>query len=246
MNKSRILVSVLLCSAMSYVAIAADEADKQMYTGSTPHSDASTQSHEAQINYRYLQSKIAYGQATLAETRKALADPDPYSLSNTVHALFSMRWQRGTIHLLNAMWAMDREKYPGLAWDLIAEPPVRIALASTINRIRIVHTEEYQAYIRAFKDDPEEFNRAQVSVALGYNGATGDLPYLQAMANGENHYVAQSAITALSVFGGDQARDILIKLLERHHDTPRGDLMQQMLKKAYHWPPKKPAVPNNK
>ncbi len=57
------------------------------------------------------------------------------------------------------------------------------------------------------------------------------------MSDADNHYVAQSAITGLSVFGGNKARDLLIELAEKHRGTARGDLMTEMLRKAYRWPP---------
>ncbi len=234
--RSKPLLPVLLSSLLCFTSTAANPVNEEKQQQASLESAGSIKNA---ANLEELQLRIAYGIATVAEVRKALTESDPYALTNTVHAMFAMRWQRGVVHLLNGMWALDKQKYPELSWDLISTPPVRIALASTINRIRIVNTDEFKSYIRRFKNDDQEFNRAQVSVALGFNGDPLDLTYLQAMCNGDNHYVAQSAITALSVFGGDQARDILIELSEKHQGTPRGDLMVQMLKKAYHWPPLK-------
>lgn len=188
-------------------------------------------------DYVELRRVIIYGQAKLGEVRRALTENDPAALSNTVHALYAMRWHRGVVHLLNGMWLLDKEKYPELAWELIAKPPVRIAIASTINRVKIVKTEPYQNYMRAHQHSLHEFNRAQVSVGLGFNGDPQDLPYLREMADGENHYVAQSAITALSIFSGEKARDVLDELAQKHSDSPRGDLMRDLLKQAYDWPP---------
>lgn len=188
-------------------------------------------------NYDALRRNIIYGRASLAEVRRALTDSDPAALGNTIHGLYNMRWHRGVMHVLDGMWSLDKEKYPELSWELIAAAPVRIALASTINRIRIVKTGSYQDYIRSHQQDRHEFNRAQVAVALGFNGDPRDLPYLREMADGDNHYVAQSAITALSIFGGNQARDILIQLVEKHGGTPRSDLMKELLRTAYGWPP---------
>ncbi|MFT4563409.1 MAG: hypothetical protein ACI9BW_003163 [Gammaproteobacteria bacterium] len=188
-------------------------------------------------NYTDLRNRIIYARATLAETRRALTDTDPAGLSNTLHALYAMRWQRGVVHLLNGMWAMDRAKYPELAWDLIADAPARIALASTLNRIHIVDTDRFLSYVREHQTDGHEFNRAQVAVALGLNGDRSDLPYLREMSDGVNHYVAQSAITGLSLFGGPTARDTLIELAEKHQGTPRGALMTRLLRQAYDWPP---------
>ncbi|HJP36499.1 MAG TPA: hypothetical protein QF901_10965, partial [Gammaproteobacteria bacterium] len=192
-------------------------------------------------NYDYdkLRQKITYGRATLADARRAMTDQDPASLSNSIHAFYVMRRHRGVVHLLKGMWELNEAKYPELSWALIAKPPARIALASTLNRIQIVETEPYQQYIRSYKNAEHEFIRAQVAVALGFNGDPVDLSYLKLMSDGDNHYVAQSAITGLSLFGGERARDVLIELAEKHRGTPRGDLMVEMLRKAYRWSPPK-------
>lgn len=189
-------------------------------------------------DYNRLRHAITTGQATLADARRAMTDLDPASLSNSIHAFYTMRRHRGVIHLLDGMWTLNKEKYPELAWDVIAKPPARIALASTINRNKIIGTDSHKDYIREHKNDEHEFNRAQVVVALGFNGDLADLPYLESMADGDNHYVAQSAITGLSLFGGEKARDILIKLAEKHIASPRGDLMAQMLKQVFHLSPR--------
>jgi hypothetical protein len=208
-----------------------------------PQAPAPAAAPGPQYDYTRLRQKITYGRAMLADARRALTDPDPVSLSNTIHALYTMRQHRGVIHLLDGMWAIDEAKFPELAWQQIARPPARIALASTLNRIRIVRTETYINYVRAHKDDAHEFNRAQVAVALGFNAHLDDLSYLEAMSDGDNHYVAQSAITGLSLFGGKQARNILIKLADKYRGTSRGDLMTEMLRQAYRWPPPKPVPP---
>jgi len=191
-------------------------------------------------DYVKLRQKITYGRATLADARRAMSDPDAVSLSNTIHALYTMRQHRGVVHLLDGMWAIDEAKYPELSWDLISRPPARIALASTLNRIRIIRTDAYLAYIRAHKHDEHEFNRAQVAVSLGFNGHLDDLPYLKEMADGDNRYVVQSAVTGLSLFGGKRARNVLIELSEKYQGTSRGRLMTDMLRQAYRWPPPKP------
>ena len=196
---------------------------------------SSSPADASRYNYPALRRAITYGRASLGEARRAMTDPEPASLSNSLHALFAMRWHRGVVHLLEGMWAGDKAKYPELAWAELNKAPARIALASTLNRSKIVDTTEYQQYIRQYAQDTHEFNRAQAAVALGFNGDPRDLPLLRTLADGDNHYVAQSAITGLSVFGGNAARDILIELADKHGQTPRGDLMTQMLRTAYQW-----------
>ena len=154
-----------------------------------------------------------------------------------MHALYSMRWHRGVIHLLYDMWDMKKDKYPELSWDIIDKAPARIALASTICRIQLTGKEKYLEYIRSHEHDRHEFHRAQVVIALGLNGDPADVDYIKGMADGDDVYVAQSAITALSLMGHRKASDAMIDLWFKYRGTPRGNLIQQLLKQAYNLTP---------
>ncbi len=195
----------------------------------TGNSDASI----APPDYREFYARIIAGKVKLSAIKRSLSDPDPAALSNTLHALYAMRWHRGVLHLLEGIWREDRKKYPGLAWEHLSRAPARIALACTLNRIRIVNTGDFQDYIRAHKHDAHEFVIAQVVIALGLNGDPRDLPYLQEKADGDNHYVAQSAITAIAMAGGPQSQTVLEVLAKKHADTPRGDMIRELLRSAY-------------
>ena len=190
-------------------------------------------------NYPLLKQRIIHGRATLAEVRQALTEQDAASLTNTVHALYSMRWHRGVFKLLYNMWMWrhQQDTYPELNWESIGKAPVRIALASTLNRIQIADTKIFQDYIRSFKHHEHEFIRAQVVVALGFNGDPADIAYLQSQVDADNHYVTQSAVTGLALMGGEQAREALIALWEKHQDNARGALILGLLRDAYSWQP---------
>lgn len=181
-----------------------------------------------------LQQKITYGNATITEVRKALSNTnDVAGLTNTMHALYSMRWHRGVLILLDDLWSLNRNKYPELAWEYLEKIPVRIALASTINRIAIFDTKVYKEYIRQHKYDTHEFHRAQVAISLGLNGDPVDVPYLKEMAEGDNIYVAQSAITALGMLAHPKGREALIALQQKFEKDERGQFIGDILKKAY-------------
>jgi hypothetical protein len=184
-----------------------------------------------------LHTRISSGNASFKEIRQALTDRDVPALTNTVHALYSMRIHRHVHHLLYDMWNMEKNKYPELSWDLIAKAPIRIALASTINRIQISGTHEYKDYIRSHKYDEHEFHRAQIVVALGLNGDPVDVPYLKEMASSDNTYVVQSAITGLAFMNNVQARDALVNIWKEFQEDPRADLILEVLAKAYDWVP---------
>ncbi len=230
----RINVSYLLLVSLIFItACNQDSTDNIVSTDLETKNDIAATKEIQKLNYPNLQELITYGRANLHDVRQALTETDPASLSNTVHALYAMRWHRGVLHLLNGLWQLDRQKYPELAWEKLSKAPARIALASTINRIKIVDTDEQLEFIRSHKYDEHEFHRAQVSIALGFNGAIEDINYLKEMANGDNHYVTQSAITALGLMGGDRARDALVDLWKQHRKTPKGELAKDLLLKAY-------------
>ena len=188
-------------------------------------------------DYPLLQQKIRQGSASLAELRLALGDTDAGSLTNAAHALYAMRGHAWARRLAEDLWALRKEAHPGLAWELLAKAPVRIALASTLNRIKGGAATEQRAYIRAHKFDEHEFHRAQVVFALGANGDPADIDYLKSMAAGENDYVAQSAISGLALMGGEAARDALAEIWRDARDTPRGDLAKAMIQRVYNVTP---------
>jgi HEAT repeat protein len=190
-----------------------------------------------------LHRKIMYGQATLAEVRKALTDPDIGALTNTVHGLYSMRWHRGVYHLIYDLWALRREKYPELQWRQFEKSPVRLALASTIIRIQPYDNNEYVNYLREHRYDAHEFHRAQVVIGLGFKAAVSDIDYVYEMADGDNAFVAQSAITALGLMDTPPAKQALIRLLEERKGDPRAKIVEEVLRRIYNWPePQKASV----
>jgi hypothetical protein len=224
-----VCAGLVICPALPAVA------KQDTPTRTAPPKPASVP-HPA-VSHRFLQRKITYGQATLAEVRQALTDKDVGEITNTLHALYSMRWHRGVIHLLYDMWDLKKEKYPELSWDIVDKAPARIALASTICRIQITGTGKYLKYIRSHKNDKNEFNRAQVVIALGLNGTVADVAYIKKMAESDNVYVAQSAITGLSLVGHKEASDAMIDLWFKYRGTPRGNLIQELLRQAYNLTP---------
>jgi hypothetical protein len=218
---------------------ACSEDDNSTINPSSHAVSEATSTNETTVNntpvyYSTLQRKIAYGTASLAEVRQALSQKeDIAALTNTIHALYGLRWNRGVYKLLYAMWSLEKEKFPELAWIQIAKAPARIALASTINRIQITDTDEYKEYIRAHKNDEHEFHRAQVVMALGFNGDHDDIEYLKTMINADNRYVTQTAITGLALMGSDEARDALGQLWKKHKGNPRAILIEDVLQKIF-------------
>ena len=234
------IIAVTLCFVLLSIAVS-NVAKKALDPGSAfkPNTAWTTPAEKKpeRLNYDALRRSITYGQATLFDVRQALTQRDEMGLSNTIHALYGMRIQRGVIHILRGIWDNNRQAYPEFTWELLNKPSVRIAVASTLNRIQIVNSDEYKEYIRDHRHSGQSFIRAQASIALGLGGDPEDLEYLFEQADGYDHYVAQSAITALSLYGGNRARDLMIKLLKKHQGTARGGLIAELLRKAYDWPP---------
>ena len=183
--------------------------------------------------YQELFKKIVYGTAQLADVRQALTDQDTGSLTNTVHALYSMRWHRGAMNIMQDMWKLDKSRYPEFSWDLISKPPVRLALASTMNRIQTSGTREYIDYLRQHKNETHEFNIAQVAIGLGFQGDPADVDYLKSLASGDNHYVIQTSLTALSLMNNPAAQKALEEITVEFRDDPRSQLAIELLEQAY-------------
>ncbi|HTT09200.1 MAG TPA: HEAT repeat domain-containing protein [Gammaproteobacteria bacterium] len=230
MTRALLLVLGLLMSLGGALETAAADAPPAAQTG-----PKSSLSHADQQRVRIA---LLTGRASLADVRLALTERNVSYLTNTLHALYNMRWHRGVWHLLDDVWAGKRDAYPELSWDLLEKPPARVALASTLIRIKIVDTREYQEYIRSQKDARHEFTRAQVAVALGFNGDPDDIPLLRKYAEGSNPYVAQSAITGLGLMGSDPAKKTLAELRDAFKDKEpaRSKLIAEVLDAAYKRP----------
>ena len=185
------------------------------------------------INHEVFYKKILYGKANLSDIRQALTDKDIGRLTNTIHALYNYRWHRGVTNLLDDMWALKKKNAPEISWELFEKIPIKLALASTINRIKIFNTEEYKNYLHKHKYDEHEFHRAQVIIALSFNADPKDVEYLEEMADGENHYVTQTAISGLGIMGGEKAKKALGKLWRKYKETSRGNLIEEVLLNAY-------------
>ena len=194
---------------------------------------------QEEIDYQSLRYKITYSSATYADVLKSLTEKNVGGLTNTMHALYSMRWHRRVYRLLYDLWEMKKESYPDFAWEELEKPPVRIALASTIFRMNSLDTmnqpdlHKFKNFIREFKYDEHEFIRAQVIVSLGLAGDPEDVDYIKEMASGDNHYVTQSAITGLGLMNNKKASDALIEIYKKFKDDARSDLILEMLAKAY-------------
>jgi len=197
-------------------------------------SSESSQKPERYFQERY--QKIVTGQATVSDVREALTDRNVAALTNTLHGLFAMRYHRGVLYLLEALWKGQTDNYPELAWDQLNKTPTRLALASTLNRIYIGHTDEYIDFIRAHKDETHEFHLAQVAIGLGLHGDPADVDYLKDLASGDNVYIVQTSLTGLSLMNNPRARDALIEIEQQFQDDPRARLAAELLRKAYNWP----------
>jgi hypothetical protein len=199
----------------------------------TEHSGPTPLYSREDVRYQLLQ-KVTYGNASFNDVLKALSDIDDVGyLTSVLHALYTMRWHRGVIKILDDLWLQNTNNHPGLAWESLNKIPTRIAIASTLTRIRVFKNQEYKIYIREHKYDEHEFHRAQVVIALGLNADPVDIPYIKEMADAENIYVAQSATTSLAIMGSPQARDVLYELAKKYSGTDRGRLIREVILQAY-------------
>ncbi len=230
MSKAIYLTGILLtCLAISSSSIAfASESQKDTLK------DKNISANQAKrLSFNDVYNLIYTGKAKLSQVKWALTSGDTTQLVNTMHALYAMRGHIGIYNMLYRMWRLEMDDDPNINWPAIKQPPVRIALASTINRIDGLKSRELREYIRSFKYDDLDANRGQVLVALGLNGDPVDVPYLEEMADSDNHYLTQIGVSSLAFMSNSTAKDSLISLARKYYDTPRGDLILGVLKRAY-------------
>lgn len=232
-KKNIIFLLIVICTSAR-----SDETIKDLHNDiskveSTSHRQENTQVTKKKIDYKLLNKKITFQKATLQEVKQALTNKEIGELTNTIHALYSMRWNNNVINLLDDMWKMNIAQHPELPWELIKKNPIKLAIASTINRIKTNNTDEYKKYIYSHKEDKHEFNRAQVIIALALNGNSNDVEYLEKMADSENHYIIQTAITGLGIMSSEKAKNALGILWKKHRENSRGKLIEEVLDYAY-------------
>lgn len=233
-NHIVLLGSVLLLASCSDAN--SPEIEKQVQSAQKVNQSSPINSN---LRFQQLYRKVVTGEATLAEIRELLTDKNVAGLTNTLHGLYTMRYHRGVIHLLDSLWQENKTLYPELSWDLLAKTPIRIALASTLNRIYIGQTREYIDFIRNHKDEEHEFHLAQVAIALGLNGDPADVDYLEQLASGDNVYIVQTSMSALALMNNPKARDALIVIEKEFSNDPRSKLATELLWQAYRWPEQK-------
>lgn len=233
-NHIVLLGSVLLLASCSDAN--SPEIEKQVQSAQKVNQSSPINSD---LRFQQLYRKVVTGEATLAEIRELLTDKNVAGLTNTLHGLYTMRYHRGVIHLLDSLWQENKTLYPELSWDLLAKTPIRIALASTLNRIYIGQTREYIDFIRNHKDEEHEFHLAQVAIALGLNGDPADVDYLEQLASGDNVYIVQTSMSALALMNNPKARDALIVIEKEFSNDPRSKLATELLWQAYRWPEQK-------
>ncbi len=228
MSRTICLIITLTCLVISPFSLAFAGASR------IDDTDANTSSNDTlKLSYQDIYQLIYTGRARLSQVQWALGSGNTTQLINVMHALYAMRGHSGVYRMLYRMWRLAMDDDPDINWTLIKQAPVRIALASTINRIDILESRDLRDYIRSFKYDDLDVNRGQTLAALGLNGDPVDIPYLQETADSDNVYLTQIAVAALGFMSNSGARDALTTLARKHYKTPRGDLILGVLERVY-------------
>lgn len=184
-----------------------------------------------------LQQRIREGRASIKDIKQALGVGEVGDVANALTALYSMRRNAEVRELLYALWRDERQQYADLPWERLQHPVVRTAIAAVMNRIAAGTVDELLTYLRGQAEHEDKLVRAQVALALGMTGDLQDLPLLQRYADGDNEYVAQSAILGLGYVYHKQAKEALISLHNTHQDNARGHYIAGILRDVYQWRP---------
>jgi HEAT repeat protein len=170
-------------------------------------------------------------QATPAQVRDALGDPDRYGRVNAIHLLYLSRDKPWAVDLARGIWREDPAVSAELGWRPGPMPAERVAAALTLSRIGADGTAQYLSHMRAQLGHGDAFVRAQAAIALGFSGTDRDVPSLEALARSATRYDAEAAIKGLAIRGSEAARDALLALLKDYADgeARRRTIIRQML-----------------
>jgi hypothetical protein len=161
----------------------------------------------------------------------ALRVGDPAYIIDAINeaAPHDARVDDAVLGLLREVWAGNRQKFPRLAWAVLALPEVRMAvadplvLASRSHRIEI-DTAEMRALALAHLADGTVQVASRAVLLLGDCGARGDVPRLGAIAArpAPNDALSKPALEALGQICGVPAE----RVLEAQYDLAHGDRRQ--------------------
>lgn len=184
-----------------------------------------------------LRDRIANGNASIADIKRAIIIGKPGDVANVLSALYNMRADPMVRSLLFDMWREVKTGRADLPWEKLQHPVIRTALAAVMNRIAAGTIPEFMDYLHSQAGSDIDLVRAQVALALGMTGYLEDVPLLKQYAEGESDYVAKSAILGLGYVYQDEAKQVLIGLHEKYKGSARGVYARGMLREAYQWKP---------
>lgn len=182
-----------------------------------------------------LYKKIVSGRATLREIEYSLSVGTLGDTANIVHALYTISTSIIVRKLLHDLWYEETARRPHIPWQRLKNPIVRVALASTIERMLPGASKEFLTYIRQQKDHEAYFVRAQVAVSLGLIGEQNDLPLLIDYLSDSSDYVFQSTVVGLAYMYNSGAKSALIRSLTEIASEHRRKLVREALLYTYDW-----------
>jgi hypothetical protein len=161
----------------------------------------------------------------------ALRVEDPAYIIDAIDeaAPHDARVDEAVLGLLREVWAGNSQKYPRLAWTVLARPEVRMAVADPLvlarrsQRIEI-DTAEVRTLALAHLADASLPVASRAVLLLGDCGAREDVPRLSAIAArpAPNDALAKPALEALGHICGEPAE----RALEAQYDLAHGDRRQ--------------------
>ena len=175
----------------------------------------------------------------VTKARELLSVDDYFRLRNdSIPRLYQLAHDDNLLVFLKAVWALDREKYPGLAWGLLAQPRVRIAFATywgqylrdTTNDQKGIR--ETRLYAQTYLHDP---NHAVRGDAVGYLAALGndtDIPVLVQICSTDVLEVALNAAMAIKQLRRRNSEAALKQCRDATRNTRVKEFVESLLPKT--------------
>ncbi|MDY0013667.1 MAG: HEAT repeat domain-containing protein [Rhodocyclaceae bacterium] len=147
---------------------------------------------------------------TLSDARKALRNKSEADLFSSINFFVAGSPTPEAIHLLEAVWGNETDKYPELPWPILNRPVVRLGIAQTLGRLD--PDPAYRDYALTQTRSKDEVVAGHAVFALGLIGNDDDVQLLKGYSKSGSMYVSKQAIYGLAALGTKKSKDALTEL----------------------------------
>ena len=175
-----------------------------------------------------IRQAILSGSVTRDDIYEALKNKKVDYVFTVISFSIRTRDNQEIVTLLKGVWNLRKNQYPDLAWDVLSDPYIKVALAQTLGQIE-KGNDEYGALLREYLSNDDAKTRGAASVALGIIGNDDDINALVKVVRRGPDYASLHAIYGLTSLGTDKAYMTLEELKKQYKSD---DVILSAIKKG--------------